>query len=92
MEQLRIREAIDRITRMERCFDALQAAAQHPAAIREDAALRALLRQLTQYYENGQWLHDYTLDEKGLLPQNLKRGILSQDAVYLFLEQIKENA
>lgn len=40
------------------------------------------LTVLKEYYENGQWLKDYELDEKGLLPKELKRGVLSQDGLY----------
>lgn len=39
--------------------------------------------------ESGQWLQDYELDEQGLLPQSLKRGVLAQDAVYDFLEEVR---
>lgn len=77
---------------MERCFDTLQEAAKKDAAaVWEDASYSALLRMLKQYYEGGQWLHDYELDELGLLPQSLKRGVLAQDAVYDFLDLIKRN-
>ena len=90
MEPAVIREATDRIAQMELCFDVLQNTVNaEPAAIRKDAFLNELLQRLTQYYESGQWLHDYTLDEKGLLPQHLKRGVLAQDAVYNFLDRIK---
>lgn len=70
-------EAIDRIRRMEVCFDALTAALREGAAPSEGEL--ALLRR---YYEEGQWLKDYELDERGLLPEDLKRGVLSQDGVY----------
>jgi len=86
MEGHIIKEAVARIRRMEECFDELQKAG--PAAIREEPALRELLRRLTEYYEGGLWLHDYALDEKGLLDTELKRGVLAQDAVYDFLESI----
>ena len=43
------------------------------------------LKELLDYYENGQWLLDYELDEQGLLPGQLKRGILSQDGLYNLL-------
>ena len=48
------------------------------------------LKLLVQYYESPLWRHDYEMDEQGCLPRNLKRGILSQDGIYLFLEQWKE--
>ena len=84
-----IQEATERIRQMESYFDMLQKAAdENPDVIREDVSIKAALRILTQYYENGQWLQDYELDEKGLLPKDLKRGVLAQDAVYDFLERI----
>lgn len=84
-----IHEAIDRIQRMELCYDAItEAADTNPDALREDAALHELLQILSHYYESGQWLRDYELDEKGLLPSGLKRGVLAQDAVYDLLSQI----
>lgn len=87
-----IQEAINRIRRMEACFDRLQnIAAEDFAIFRENITIREMLQTLTQYYESGQWLQDYELDEKGLLPQNLKRGILAQDAVYNFLDRINHD-
>ena len=89
-ESVMLQDAVDRIRRMEQIFDMLrEAVGKDPAAICEDTALREMLRDLVRYYEGGQWHKDYELDEIGLLPQNLKRGILSQDAVYDFLERFK---
>lgn len=88
--QVMIQEAVARIRQMEQIFDELQEAAiENPSAIREDAALGEMLGCLVQYYEGGRWQKDYELDENGLIPQNLKRGVLSQDAVYDFLERFK---
>ena len=87
-----IQEAIDRIRRMEACFDRLQSIADEDAeTLREDAVSLEMLQTLMQYYETGQWLQDYELDEKGLLPQDMKRGILAQDAVYDFLDRINRD-
>lgn len=84
-----IQEATERVRLMEQYFQLLQKVEkENPAALREDPEVRAMLQALTQYYESGQWLRDYELDEKGLLPRDLKRGVLSQDAVYHFLERI----
>ena len=80
--------AVARIADMERCFDTLRGAGA--ARIRTDDALQKLLADLIDYYENGLWLHDYELDEQGLLPTTLKRGVLSQDAVYNFLDDLNE--
>jgi hypothetical protein len=79
-----IRKAVDRVARMEACFDTLQLAMRRSEEIPE-----ALLQMLISYYKNGEWLRDYEMDEQNLLPKDLKRGILAQDAVYDFLEQIR---
>ena len=87
-----ITEAICRIQRMEQYLDTLQAAAAvNPAAILEDPSLKRLLQYLLRYYETGQWLRDYELDEKGLLPQTLKRGVLAQDTLHDFFDRILSN-
>lgn len=85
-----IQEATERVRQMEQRFDMLQNVMNtKPDALLEDVSIREMLQSLTEYYENGQWLRDYELDETGLLPQDLKRGVLAQDAVYDFLERIK---
>ena len=81
-----LKESIERIQHMEQLFDQLQQAfANDPASIQNDTACKENLSILLQYYENGSWLQDYELDEQGLLPASLKRGVLSQDSVYDFL-------
>lgn len=86
-----IREAVERISLMEQYFERLQKTEkENPAALREDPSVNTMLQTLTGYYESGQWLRDYELDEKGLLPRDLKRGVLAQDAVYHFLDRIGE--
>ena len=90
MENFVQQEAIDRIQEMEKYFDILTMAEHDdPASIMDNPTLKSCLCILSHYYENGQWLQDYELDEKGLLPQNLKRGVLAQDALYDFFDRIK---
>lgn len=87
-----IQQAIHRIQQMERYLDALREAVDaDPHRLREDAALQEMLEALTRYYEDGQWLQDYELDEKGLLPQDLKRGVLAEDTLYDFFEEIRSS-
>ena len=75
----RYNDAILRIREMEARFDRLLADSPEP----EDLSI------LLDYYENGQWLRDYRMDEQGLLPSDLKRGILSEDGFYNYLQQAK---
>ena len=90
MEQVTIRQAIERVRQMEQCFDFLQQLARENPAPENDVLFQELLAFLTQYYHGGQWLRDYELEEQGLLPRELKRGVLAQDAVYDFLESLKD--
>ena len=46
-----------------------------------------LLRLLSDYYTSSAWKRDFAADEAGLLPKELKRGVLSEDGVYNLLEQ-----
>lgn len=46
-------------------------------------------RCLASYLETL-WLKDFELDESGYLPTGLKRGILSEDALYNLLSDIDE--
>ena len=88
-----LQQAIERVQQMEQRFDLLQAAANtEPNRLFRDGALREELRILLRYYENGRWLRDYELDEQGFFPQDLKRGVLSQDGVYNLLAQIQSEA
>ena len=52
-----------------------------------DEALRTGLvpADLVEYYESGRWLKDYEADERGELPRDLKRGVLSQDGLWELL-------
>ena len=53
-----------------------------------DTDVSEKVRVLAEYYESGLWLNDYEADEQGLLPKNLKRGVLSQDGLYNLLSGI----
>ncbi len=87
MEPHIINAAIDRIRQMEAIFDKLQLSAAEEISVTDTPALQLLI----QYYEGNLWRHDYELDECGYLPADLKRGVLSEDGVYNFLTQIREN-
>ncbi len=46
-----------------------------------------LLRELADYYSSDDWKRDFAADEAGLLPRDLKRGVLSEDGIYNLLEE-----
>ena len=67
-------DIIERITHMEALYDRARETGQIPQA-------------LLDYYESGQWLKDYEADERGDLPRDLKRGVLSQDGLWNLLAE-----
>lgn len=90
LENIKIKFAISRITKMEKLFDDLKFSFEKSKEeFYKNKNLQRKLKVLTNYYENGKWLKDYQLDEENLLPKNLKRGILSQDGIYNFLSEVE---
>jgi hypothetical protein len=86
-----LRTTIERIQKMEVYFDTLSSVARNnPQILKEDINLQKMLYELTSYYESGQWLKDFEADERGELPKDLKRGVLSEDGVYNLLSEFKE--
>lgn len=48
------------------------------------------IQKLSDYYGSKQWRKDFEADEQGLFPEDLKRGVLSEDGIYDLLERNKE--
>ena len=48
------------------------------------------IEKLEKYYTSQQWKDDYAMDEAGIFPEKLKRGVLSQDGIWNMLERNKE--
>ena len=86
-EDVKDRETqIARICRMEEILDKSGKAVRDlQEALERYIALEEEIRDLELYYTSGQWQKDFTDDEAGKLPPDLKRGVLSEDAVYDFL-------
>lgn len=49
--------------------------------------LDCLISELNDYYQSSDWMDDYSADEEGLLPIDLKRGVLSEDGINDLLEE-----
>ena len=47
-------------------------------------------QKLEEYYTSQQWKDDFAMDEEGEFPDKLRRGVLSEDGIYIFLERNKE--
>ena len=48
------------------------------------------LKELEAYYTSPEWKEDYEADEAGLLPDGLKRGVLSQDGISDLLDRFRD--
>ena len=57
---------------------------------RNSDRLKYLISELEAYYESVKWRKDFESDEAGLLPKNLKRGVLSEDGINDLLDEYKE--
>ena len=71
-------DRIERVEKYERLFDEVSAQPDQEK-----------LAALDTYYTSGEWRDDYEADERGELPPDLKRGVLSQDALYDLLQEAR---
>ena len=76
MEQ-RLNHALDTVNEME-------TALEHYETVLED------IRILDNYLGSDEWQEDLAADEAGVLPSDLKRGVLSEDSIWNLLEEWRE--
>ena len=94
-DSARLYEAIERIKHMEHVLDEVLADCAEIFGAEEESLERSVstmtkerILELELYYSDGQWLSDYELDERGVLPPDLKRGVLAEDTLYNLLCQL----
>ena len=76
-------QQIARIQQLEAYLDdAKEAVKKVSAALEDFMAAQNKVIALEHYYEGGCWRKDFEDDEAGLLPDYLKRGVLTEDAIY----------
>ena len=81
----------DRIRYYENILDQAELAAkQLEAALDSYAFILPALRELESYYPGDDWKADFEADEQGLLPEGLKRGVLSEDGAFNVLEEHRD--
>ena len=79
---------IDRVTVMENYMNSVQETfLRLSAALSSFRTVQDTVRYLGQYYESKDWKEDFEADEARLFPDDLPRGVLSEDGIYNLLEQ-----
>ena len=81
----------ERITQMEQRLDRLSVAVMELSTALDKYETALEDRDiLSQYYSSEAWKKDFADDEAGLLPRDLKRGVLSEDGLWNVLSDCKE--
>ena len=84
-------QQIERISKMEFRMDRISAIVMELSAVLDKyAAVQDDIAALSEYYGSDEWKQDFTDDEAGILPSDLKRGVLSEDGLWNLLEDNRE--
>lgn len=82
---------IERVRVMEEDFNVVRDIMNEmEVAISRFESVQERIEHLSNYLENGQFLKDFEADERGELPTDMPRGVLSEDALYDLLEDVTE--
>lgn len=85
------KEQIARIKQMERYLVRTSAAVKRLSiALDKYIAVQGAIKALDEYYSSETWKNDFADDEAGLLPEDLKRGVLSEDGIWNLLSDSKD--
>jgi hypothetical protein len=80
---------IERIKWMEHRFNNALAAIKDGSAV-SLKAVKEDVAELSKYYGSELWKQDFAADEAGVLPPDLKRGVLSEDGIWNLLSDYRE--
>ena len=84
-------EQIKRVRQMETLLNRVSIAVKRlSAALDKYEEVQDAIAVLNDYYGGDLWRNDFVDDEAGLLPNDLKRGVLSEDAVWNLLSDYDE--
>ena len=84
-------ERIERIRQMEHRLErASEVLGRLDALLDEYESVQEDLQALDQYLGSPEWRADCRADEAGLLPEDLHRGVLSEDGIWNVLDRHRE--
>ena len=84
LKEAALEATVQRISEMETLFDRVHQAVRGQKPYPE---LGQDVETLRRYMDSGQWKEDFEADERGELPRDLKRGVLSEDGLYNLLNE-----
>ena len=87
LEALGILATYHRVKTMEEIMDRVAEAAEAAEGERYEG-FHEDVKTLEEYYAKS-WRADFELDEAGVFPEGMKRGVLSEDGLYDLLEEVK---
>ncbi len=91
MANINNKEQLQRIRQMERhLVRAASALKRLSSALDKYDEAKEDIAALASYYGSDDWKQDFAADEAGLLPKDLKRGVLSEDGIWNLLEAHRE--
>ena len=80
----------ERIEEMEKHFErASDVVGRLSSTLDECAQVQESIEAVESYYGSKEWKKDFRDDEKGLLPPDFKRGVLSEDGIWNLLEEVR---
>ena len=83
---MELNSRLKRISLMEARFNEItRVLASLEEAVDEYNDLRSEIDELRDYMVSGLWKKDFEADEAGMVPSELKRGVLSEDGLYNLL-------
>ena len=85
------REQVHRVSHYEDLLNKLKKLVSEPClSDKKRMKVHTIANELSQYLASKEWKQDFADDEAGLLPKNLKRGVLTEDGIFSTLELIHE--
>lgn len=83
------KQRIARVRKMEEDFKLVRKIVDNMELALDDyEAAQSCIGRLHAYQESGRWLRDFEADERGELPREMERGVLSEDGLYELLADI----
>ena len=85
------KKQLNRIKRMESYLDeATLTVKELSRALEKYEKIAKKYYKLESYYGSSDWRDDFEADEAGLIPTEIKRGVLSEDELYNLIIEHKE--